>query len=145
METVPRPPPRKDHLRARHGGQQEKEGALPALRQGKKGKAASGSFPQHGLPAFVVCGENLFCGDALLTMPFLHNSSGIFVPQPLTTDGNANGPSAVGKGDTKEEEGLFQVRMGGPEGWDGAARSPPAMGAAQGAQAAATKLSLRQS
>lgn len=64
MESVPKPPPRRGHLKAHDGDMQKKEGALPALGQGEKGKAASGSFPQRGLPAFVICGENLFCGDA---------------------------------------------------------------------------------
>lgn len=129
MESVPKPPPRRGHLKAPDGDKQKKEGALPALRQGKKGKAASGSFPQHGLPTFVICGENLFCGDALLTMSFLHNSSGSFVPQPLTDD-NTSGLSAVGKGGDKAEDGLVQVRMEGLEGWDGAAGSPPLLRAA---------------
>ncbi|XP_050572828.1 coiled-coil domain-containing protein 81-like [Cygnus atratus] len=36
MESVPKPPPRRGHLKAHDGDKQKKEGALPALRQGKK-------------------------------------------------------------------------------------------------------------
>lgn len=36
MESVPKPPPRRGHLKAHDGDMQKKEGALPALGQGEK-------------------------------------------------------------------------------------------------------------
>lgn len=95
-----------------------KKGLCQLSGRARKVKQLLAPFHSTGCQLLWSVGK-ISCGDALLMMPFLHNSSGIFVPQPPTTEGNANGPSAVGKGDTKAEEGLFQVRMGGPEGWDG--------------------------